>query len=274
MEFTEKQMEKLVEDVRNQLSALLKGEATAETPVKSEAPAVELVKAEDCATAKKAEESSSLEKSGPAPAAHEPKERGPVAKATEESESSSSKVEKAYKEMSKSEREEHYKALKRFIWADQGFEIKKAEESTSEEKTVDKAEDSETEESKAKKAEESTSEEKTVDKAESVSKAEEELVSLKSENETLKKNVEQLIAGLNRVIVKAPDRKSVASLNEVVLKPGEGTDETLSEPALRERLNSLTKSEKLTSFERDVINGYVVNRMGRDKVLSIVKDKK
>ena len=264
MEFTEKQMEKLVEDVRNQLSALLKGEtestvlAKSETVEEVEPPKVEEQPLEKAETKEESEESSSLEKSG----------LPPDAKKAEESESDS--PEKTYKEMSKSEREEHYKALKRFIWEDQGFEIKKAckeevvEESTEEstKEDAEKAEDS---------ADEKSEEEKTDDKA---CKSELDFNALKAENVTLKKNVEQLIAGLNKVIVQAPDRKSVSSLNEIVPKPGEGSDESLTEPALRERLNTLTKSEKLTPSERGVINNYVVNHSGREQVLSIVKDKK
>jgi hypothetical protein len=286
MEFTEKQLERLVEDVKGQLSQLLKGEAEEKKDAlaKSEvpAPAPEKVeekplekKEESSSEAKKAEESSSeLEKSGLPAAPHTPKDRGPTAKAedseskTEESKESSSSadMEKAYKEMSKSERETHYKALKRFIWEDQGFEIKKAEECSK----ACKAEESS---DSAKKAEEESSTE-SAEKAEaSMSKAEEELVAVKVENDALKKNVEQLIASLEKVIVKGPDRKSVANIGEVVLPPTGGTSETVAEPVLKSKLNDLTRSDKLTKAERDLINDYCLFGKGRADILSIVKDK-
>ena len=76
------------------------------------------------------------------------------------------------------------------------------------------------------------------------------------------------------MIVKAPDRKSVAGINEIVRKPGEGTDDVpLTEPVLREQLKSLTKGEKLSKAERETINDYVLAGKGREKVLTLVKDK-
>ena len=241
MEFTEKQLEKLVEDVKGQLSQLLKAEEAA--------PIAEPLEKSDG----KAVVAAAMKRGRPA---------GDSAGAlkAEESESSTSTAAKAEESSSST--------------------AKKAEESSvsKEETSAKKAEDSSAckaeESSSAKKAEESSSS-STAEKAESssMSKAEEELVVVKAENETLKKSVDQLIASLEKVIVKGPDRKSVAGIGEVVLPPTGGMTETLTEPVLKSRLNDLTRSDKLSKAERETINDYCLFGKGRSDVLSIVKEK-
>jgi hypothetical protein len=240
MKYSEKELAALISEVEKEFTDhLKKAEAETEQPVakaeQADAEASQEVKAAA------AEEQAVVEKS---------ENTETPADEFDYSDEDVQEMDGLYSSMSKSEKEAHYKSVKKALFGEnEGAEtVEKTEENTDE--VVAKTEEKEND----------------LVKSEDLKKAEEANEALKKENEDLKKSFSNQIKKLNGFVSKpAPKQKAITKI-EYVAKSEDGVEdskkedevdvEKLTKSEISTRLNDKIRSGELKKTERELINAY------------------
>lgn len=151
---------------------------------------------------------------------------------SEYSESDKSELNKLYAEMSKSERETHFEALKSTMPAG--------------ETPMVKSEDT-------------------------LSKAESEIAALKKSNEDLQKGMSELVAALKKSRPAAPKGKAVTGLSALNKSEGTEAKIEMSREEAKKILSKKAQSTTLEKSDRNLINAFAFGTVGLDAVQHLLK---